>query len=48
MLGHASAAMTLDTDSDLFDDDLDGVSVALDRARKYSLRDLRWNQPDEM
>ena len=26
MLGHASAAMTLDTYSDLFDDDLDGVS----------------------
>lgn len=39
MLGHASAAMTLDTYSDLFDDDLDGVSVALDRARTESLRD---------
>ena len=36
MLGHASAAMTLDTYADLFDDDLDAVSGALDelRARK--------------
>jgi len=33
MLGHASAAMTLDTYSDLFDDDLDAVANALDRAR---------------
>jgi integrase len=30
MLGHASAAMTLDTYADLFDDDLDAVSDALD------------------
>ena len=37
MLGHASAAMTLDTYSDLFDDDLDAVSVALDRARADSI-----------
>ncbi|WP_394770468.1 tyrosine-type recombinase/integrase [Lacisediminihabitans sp.] len=29
MLGHASASMTLDTYADLFDDDLDGVAVAL-------------------
>lgn len=33
MLGHASAAMTLDTYADLFDDDLDAVSQALDDAR---------------
>lgn len=33
MLGHASAAMTLDVYADLFDDDLDAVSTALDRAR---------------
>jgi hypothetical protein len=33
MLGHASAAMTLDTYSDLFDDDLEAVATALDRAR---------------
>ena len=32
MLGHASAAMTLDTYADLFDDDLDDVGDALDRA----------------
>ncbi|MEV8267355.1 tyrosine-type recombinase/integrase [Microbacterium sp. NPDC076911] len=36
MLGHASAAMTLDTYSDLFDDDLDAVANALDRARSDS------------
>ena len=29
MLGHASAAMTLDTYADLFDDDLDTVATAL-------------------
>jgi integrase len=34
MLGHASAAMTLDTYADLFDDDLDAVSAALDDARR--------------
>jgi len=34
MLGHASASMTLDTYADLFDDDLDGVAVALDQARR--------------
>ncbi|ANJ25716.1 tyrosine-type recombinase/integrase [Agromyces aureus] len=32
MLGHASAAMTLDTYSDLFDDDLDTVAARLDEA----------------
>lgn len=30
MLGHASAAMTLDTYADLFEDDLDAVSARLD------------------
>lgn len=34
MLGHASAAMTLDTYADLFDDDLDAVASALDEAKK--------------
>ncbi len=34
MLGHASAAMTLDTYADLFDDDLDAVAAALDQARR--------------
>lgn len=32
MLGHSSAAMTLDTYADLFDGDLDSVSDALDDA----------------
>jgi integrase len=33
MLGHASAAMTLDTYADLFDDDLDAVADALNQAK---------------
>lgn len=33
MLGHKSAAMTLDVYADLFDDDLDAVGVALNNAR---------------
>lgn len=37
MLGHASASMTLDTYADLFDDDLDRVSAALDKARSDSI-----------
>lgn len=37
MLGHASAAMTLDTYADLFDDDLDAVGAALDQARTDSV-----------
>jgi integrase len=32
MLGHASAAMTLDVYADLFDDELDGVAERLDQA----------------
>ena len=34
MLGHASAAMTLDVYADLFDDELDAVAAALDRAKR--------------
>lgn len=34
MLGHASAAMTLDVYADLFDDDLESVAAALDEARE--------------
>lgn len=41
MLGHASAAMTLDVYADLFDDDLDAVSAALDQARSRQLDGLR-------
>lgn len=37
MLGHASAAMTLDVYADLFDDDVDVVSAALDQARAVSV-----------
>jgi integrase len=36
MLGHASAAMTLDIYADLFDDDLEAVATALDQARTRS------------
>lgn len=38
MLGHASAAMTLDTYADLFEDDLDEVASALDAHRSLSLQ----------
>ena len=34
MLGHASAAMTLDVYADLFDEDLESVATALDDARQ--------------
>lgn len=37
MLGHSSAAMTLDTYADLFDDDLDVVAITLDRARSKAI-----------
>ena len=37
MLGHASAAMTLDTYADLLDDDLDNVAAALNRARESQI-----------
>jgi integrase len=36
MLGHASAAMTLDVYADLFDDDLEAVATALHDARARS------------
>lgn len=37
MLGHASAAMTLDVYADLFDDDLEAVAVAMDSARRAAV-----------
>ncbi|MCS4277403.1 integrase [Mycetocola sp. BIGb0189] len=37
MLGHASAAMTLDIYADLFDDDLDAVAEKMSSARKEAL-----------
>ncbi len=38
MLGHASAVLTLDTYADLFPDDLEQVSAALDEARMRALK----------
>lgn len=37
MLGHASAAMTLDVYADLFDDDLDAVATAMSAARAVAV-----------
>lgn len=42
MLGHASAAMTLDVYADLFDDDLDAVAVALDHIASDSNVGKMW------
>ena len=42
MLGHASAAMTLDTYADLFDDDLDAVSARLEDVRAHKLVGDLW------
>lgn len=42
MLGHASAAMTLDVYSDLFDDDLDAVADRLDDARSRETVGTVW------
>jgi len=44
MLGHASAAMTLDTYADLFSDDLDAVSDALDTAVQRAVVGDRWGR----
>lgn len=42
MLGHASAAMTLDIYADLFDDDLEAVATALDSARARASVGKMW------
>ncbi|TFD85014.1 site-specific integrase [Cryobacterium lactosi] len=42
MLGHASAAMTLDTYADLFEDDLNDVSDRMDAARTQSVVGFSW------
>ncbi|HWU05479.1 MAG TPA: hypothetical protein VN520_03600 [Streptomyces sp.] len=51
MLGHASAAMTLDRYADLFDDDLDDVADRLDALRAASRErvadSLRTETPSE-
>ncbi|MBM9839275.1 site-specific integrase [Rhodococcus hoagii] len=46
MLGHASAAMTLDTYADLFDDDLEAVGSALDQARSAASVGRTWARAD--
>ena len=48
MLGHASAAMTLDVYSGLFDDDLDEVAERLDRdSAVYRLCTRPEGEPDD-
>jgi integrase len=42
MLGHASAAMTLDTYADLFEDDLDAVSERLNAVRAATVVGFSW------
>jgi integrase len=42
MLGHASAAVTLDVYSDLFDADVDAVAARLDEARLHSVVGKMW------
>lgn len=42
MLGHASAAMTLDVYADLFDEDLSAVSEALDRDASAHFAGRAW------
>ena len=44
MLGHASAAMTLDRYADLFEDDLDTVAGALNLARQDQLVGKKWQR----
>lgn len=46
MLGHASAAMTLDINADLFDDGLDAVATALDQAKADSNAVKMWSQDE--
>lgn len=47
MLGHASAAMTLDVYADLFPEDLTSVSIALDRAARDSFVGNPRAKPDD-
>lgn len=42
MLGRASASMTLDVYSDLFDDDLDVVAMALDARAQQTSEGKMW------
>jgi hypothetical protein len=45
MLGHASAAMTLDRYADLFDDDLDAVAERLHGIRESLTLDAGYSSP---
>jgi integrase len=45
MLGHASAAMTLDVYANLFDDDLDAVAQGLDEAARRTIVGKMWANP---
>jgi integrase len=45
MLGHKSAAMTLDVYSDLFEDDLDAVGIALNAAGSAAIVGKTWANP---
>jgi integrase len=47
MLGHARAAVTLDVYADLFDDDLEAVATALDKARARESVGNMWARPGE-
>jgi len=44
MLGHKSAAMTLDTYADLFEDDLDEVAERLDQGARSANIQAVWSQ----
>jgi len=46
MLGHASAAMTLDVYADLFDDDLDAVATRLNQVVSESVVGRMWASSD--
>ena len=48
MLGHASAAMTLDTYADLFDDDLNTVAVRLNEAAISSNVVRMWSEAQQV
>ena len=48
MLGHASAVLTLDTYADLFPDDLELVSAALDDARQEAFERARDSAADQL
>jgi integrase len=48
LLGHATAATTLDLYCHLFDDDLAGVADALGKAINATAVSLRYNEPSEL